>query len=211
VNYVDLWGLTARDTGSVPIITGISGALPLVGKVDTGNWVGDSLLAGVGNVWNTVASVANIVTGYAGNLANATDSVLTMADDLVSDKYSLTGSGLREDLYVISLFAGMNPGMVAEGVQHAKNFLTVVQSSLSRNSSISTTVQYISDWLGDDVQTKINGHGDRVFLSADGEKRVRFDLNYPNPHNNPHGHIEELVNGQWIKSGPIFFADVPHN
>jgi hypothetical protein len=52
-----------------------------------------------------------------------------MVDDLIPDKYSLTGSGLKEDLVVAILFMGMNPGVVVEGLQHAKNFLTVIQSS----------------------------------------------------------------------------------
>jgi hypothetical protein len=129
-----------------------------------------------------------------------------MVDDLIPDKYSLTGSGLKEDLFV-----GMNPSVVAEGLLHAKNLALSIQSPLSGNSKISTAVQSISDWLGQDVQVKTNKNGNKIFLSATGDKKVRFDLNFPNPHNNPHGHIEELLNGKWKKSGPVFPSDVPHN
>jgi hypothetical protein len=118
------------------MITGISGALPLVGEIDTGNRAADSFLAGSGSTWNAVASIINATGNYVGELVNAADTALTMVDDRIPDEWSLTGSGLREDWYVASLFVGMNPGMVAASIQHAKNLLTVIQSS----SKGSTTV-----------------------------------------------------------------------
>ena len=68
-----------------------------------------------------------------------------------------------------------------------------------------------SEWLGSEFRAITNKSGDKVFLSVDGTKRVRFDLNNTAPHKNPHGHVEQLVNGKWIKSGPIYPTDVPHN
>jgi len=50
-----------------------------------------------------------------------------------------------------------------------------------------------------------------VLISRDGTRRVRFDINNPSPHANAHGHVEVLVNGKWVKSGPIYTTDVPHN
>jgi RHS repeat-associated protein len=194
-----------------PLITGISGVLPLVGEVNTGNSSVDQFLAGSGSTWNAIASVANAVVNYAGDLVNASDAAITLVDDLIPDEYSLTGLGLKEDMYVGSLFVGMNPGMVTTGIQHAKNLATVVQSSLGGSQKISNAVQSISDWLGSDVQMKTNKDGDKIFLSANGDRRVRFDLNNPSPHNSPHGHVEELINGHWVKSGPVFPSDVPPN
>jgi hypothetical protein len=55
-----------------------------------------------------------------------------------------------------------------------------------------------------------NEAGDPVFLAKDGTRRVRFDFNHPAPHKNSHGHIEELFNGKWNKSGPIYPIDLPH-
>ena len=40
-------------------------------------------------------------------------------------------------------------------------------------------------------------------------RRVRFDINRPAPHTSPHAHVEELVDGKWRKSGPIYPTDVP--
>ncbi len=68
----------------------------------------------------------------------------------------------------------------------------------------------INSWLGEGAQAMKNKAGDLVFLSKDGAKKVRFDINRPAPHTNPHGHVEELINGNWNKSGPIYPTDVPH-
>jgi RHS repeat-associated protein len=69
----------------------------------------------------------------------------------------------------------------------------------------------MKDWLGKDARVITNKNGDKVFISGDGTKRIRFDINNTSPHNNPHGHVEQLINGKWVKSGPIYPKDVPHN
>jgi hypothetical protein len=69
----------------------------------------------------------------------------------------------------------------------------------------------INRWLGNDVRVVTNPAGDTIFLSKDGLRRVRFDIKRPSPHNSPHTHVEEFVNGKWRKSGPIYPTDVPHN
>jgi RHS repeat-associated protein len=148
VNWVDPWGLSASDRGSTPIITGISGVLPLVGKINTGNGAIDSLLAGGGDIWNTIASAVNVTGNYIGDLNKAAGTIITMVDDLIPDKYSLTGSGLREDLYVAGLFAGMNPGVAAEVLQHTKNLSTVLRSSLTTTSSSPHSVNFVADKSG---------------------------------------------------------------
>ena len=69
----------------------------------------------------------------------------------------------------------------------------------------------ISSWLGSETKLIKNKYNDPVFLSKDGTRRVRFDLNHSSPHKNPHGHVEQFSNGKWNKSGPIYPQDVPHN
>jgi hypothetical protein len=65
-------------------------------------------------------------------------------------------------------------------------------------------------WLGKDARVITNKAGDKVFMSSDGARKMRFDLNRPHPHTSPHVHIEELVNGKWI--GPrIFPKGVPQH
>ncbi len=65
------------------------------------------------------------------------------------------------------------------------------------------------EWLGPDSKVITNPAGDKVFLSKDGTRRVRFDINNPSPHKNPHMHAEELIDGKWVKSGPIYPQGVP--
>jgi hypothetical protein len=104
VKYVDPDGEKDK-----PQIAGISGCVPLVGDIDTGNSYVDSFLAGAGSIWNAAASVVNAPINYVGELLSAADNLLTQIDDAIPDEYSLTGRGLREDLYVVGLYSGMNP------------------------------------------------------------------------------------------------------
>lgn len=60
-----------------------------------------------------------------------------------------------------------------------------------------------------------NEAGDLVMESADGLKKIRFDINRPAPHKNPHSHVEifKKVKNKKVpveKSGPIYPKDVPH-
>ncbi len=55
---------------------------------------------------------------------------------------------------------------------------------------------------------RTNKHGDKIFISKDGTRKIRFDIKNPSnkPETNipdrPHGHVEELKNGDWIDVGP---------
>jgi hypothetical protein len=69
----------------------------------------------------------------------------------------------------------------------------------------------IFGWLGEGAKCIRNEAGDSIFLSKGGLRRVRFDFKNPSPHHNPHSHVEIKVHGDWIKSGPIYPTDVPHN
>ena len=64
------------------------------------------------------------------------------------------------------------------------------------------------EWLGEGARVITNRSGDKIFISQDGLRRIRFDLINPFPHTNPHAHVEQLINGVWRKSGPIFPIDV---
>jgi hypothetical protein len=77
------------------------------------------------------------------------------------------------------------------------------------SDKIEETIQGIEDYIGDGKVIR-NDNGDLVIVSSDGQRRVRIDLKNPHPHQNPHGHVEEKINGQWDKSGPVYPKDVPH-
>jgi hypothetical protein len=78
------------------------------------------------------------------------------------------------------------------------------------DKKINDLAKEIQEWLGEDARFIKNDSGDTILLSKNGNRRVRFDINRPYPHESPHGHIEEFVNGKWQKSGPIYPHDIPH-
>jgi hypothetical protein len=69
-------------------------------------------------------------------------------------------------------------------------------------------IDQIKKYLGKDAKLKTNKSGDIVIISKDGNRKIRFDIKNPSPHKNPHGHVEEKVNGKWKKSGPIYPTDI---
>jgi len=78
------------------------------------------------------------------------------------------------------------------------------------SNKISQIEGKLSEWLGKETKMFKNKAGDSVFISNDTTRKVRFDFLRPNPHNNPHMHIEELIKGEW-KGPRIYPIDVPHN
>jgi RHS repeat-associated protein len=90
----------------------------------------------------------------------------------------------------------------------ADDAATVADDAAESVGRVSETARKIEYWLGPGARTIRNDAGDLVVVSRDGTRRVRFDVNRPYPHENPHAHVEELVNGRWVKSGPIFPKDV---
>lgn len=95
-----------------------------------------------------------------------------------------------------------------------QTFLLESAASIGNGAKIAEVVQLetkISGWLGEGTRFIRNEAGDAVFLSKDGLRRVRFDFNSVHPHNNPHSHVEIKIDGDWVKSGPIYPTDVPHN
>jgi len=81
--------------------------------------------------------------------------------------------------------------------------------------NVNELAREIRNWLGDGTQVIRNRSGDTIFLSQDGLRKVRFDINNPSPHNSPHVHFEQMRNGRWRPVNPshaqIFPIDVPHN
>lgn len=79
----------------------------------------------------------------------------------------------------------------------------------SGSELVEQTAKDIRTWVGQDARLIRNEAGDTILVSKNGTRRVRFDVHRPYPHQSPHAHVEELVNGKWKKSGPIYPVDVP--
>ena len=149
--------------------------------------------------WDTIPSdKRGELAGYAfgkygsdiiipGSLAKATAKGLKGAQEL-----SIVYRGIKtaEQTFVLELASGLESGVkIAEVVQLEKQ---------------------ISTWLGEGTQFIRNKAGDPIFLSKDGLRKVRFDFNRPAPHESPHLHLEDLVNGEWQEISRVYPIDVPH-
>jgi len=89
-----------------------------------------------------------------------------------------------------------SPSSLKEGLNRQKNILEIEEK--------------IIEWLGKESRMIKNKAGDSIFISKDSARRIRFDFIKPNPHNNPHVHIEEYIKNEW-KGPRIYPVDVPHN
>ena len=65
------------------------------------------------------------------------------------------------------------------------------------SSKVDDAAKNMSDWLGEGFKVKTNKAGDNIFMSKDGNKKIRFDIK--NSHRDkPHIHIEmKNANGKW--------------
>ena len=71
-----------------------------------------------------------------------------------------------------------------------------VTKVIKESSKFDDTIKIIKTWLGADAKVITNKAGDKIFMSKDGLRKVRFDIK--NPHgDSPHVHFEELLNGSW--------------
>jgi hypothetical protein len=58
--------------------------------------------------------------------------------------------------------------------------------------------QLIKDFLGDKVRIITNKKGDKIFISVDGQRKVRFDVKYPHG-DEPHMHVQVKDSfGEWV-------------
>jgi len=86
-------------------------------------------------------------------------------------------------------------------------------SSGNATMSISDLTTGMRNWLGRGVRKITNSSGDRIFMSQDGLRKIRFDIKNPSPHISPHAHFEVFVDGGWIPVDPaspqVYPRDVP--
>jgi RHS repeat-associated protein len=140
------------------------------------NWGGEN--------GNTAARVLG--AALSGVLEATGINALATAGDHIGNGRFLRGSGEAGVLLL--------GGKIAQAVGG-----TVAGLFRSRGADrIERVVAMAQEWLGDGAQVITNRAGDKIFLSENGTRRIRFDINRPHPHVNPHAHVEELVNGRWV-------------
>ena len=86
-------------------------------------------------------------------------------------------------------------------------------SASTSHSNVENIARGINEWLGDGTRMIINSSGDRIFISADGTRKVRFDINNTSPHSSVHMHFEYLRGTGWRPVDPnspqVYPRDVP--
>ena len=76
------------------------------------------------------------------------------------------------------------------------------------NANVEGAKGAIEGYLGENAKAQKNKDGDLVIVSEDGNRKIRFDVNNPAPHESPHGHVEwKTEHGNWRGPGPIFPKD----
>jgi hypothetical protein len=91
------------------------------------------------------------------------------------------------------------PGVGKEGIKATQQFISFEQKLANASPKVQEGYKFITQWLGEGSRAIINKNGDLVLMSKDGLKKIRFDINKPYPHIHPHTHIEQFINGQWVK------------
>jgi len=125
-----------------------------------------------------------------------------------------------------SINAGIAVGSVVGGgrvVGVARSWITSTQStpnpripvaSTAPKVPVATLTREMNNWLGSGARVITNRSGDKIFISRDGLRKARFDINNPSPHNSPHAHFEQFTGGAWRPINPnhpqIYPRGVPH-
>jgi tetratricopeptide (TPR) repeat protein len=186
----------------------------------------------VGQLWDAFSILGSLA--HSGEWNALFEAVVPEGHQLVTQWDSLS-SDARGELagYVFGKYGSdiVLPGAIAKvaskglkgaqelatalrGLQTAeKTLLLETVAGLENGAKIAEVVRLekqISEWLGEGTQLIRNKAEDPIFLSKDGLRKVRFDFNRSAPHENPHMHIEQLVNGEWKEISRVYPIDVPH-
>ena len=174
----------------------------------TGSDVNEVVLIGLEVAAGDVADAVHCADGFGWNWNTVADCGLAVAPFVSRGLLNGFGAGLKK------LFGGPADEIATNTADDFANYGSEFLDDGGRMVDQPLTVSAVDmaeDWLGPNARMITNQAGDKIFLSADGTRRLRFDINRPYPHSSPHAHVEELVNGVWVKSGPIYPTDVPHN
>jgi hypothetical protein len=69
------------------------------------------------------------------------------------------------------------------------------------DSKIVKALKEIEKYLGKNPKLITNQSGDIVMMSANGKRKVRFDINKPHGYE-PHAHVQKFVKGKWVDAVP---------
>jgi len=145
--------------------------------------------------WSTAIKVVIKGGDIAASVSGIVDDYKTITDDKSSvGEKILAGLSIASEALPIS--AGDVKSVASFAMRHGDEAVG--------GSRVAEAAKAIRDWLGDGARIIKNKDGDMVIINRGETRRVRFDINNPYPHQEPHGHAEEFIAGKWRKSGPVY-------
>jgi len=158
----------------------------------TAAWLG-AVTGGIGSKVVGGIGVAAVIFTKIGKKIDQSDEfadVLTQGNKIV-DSAKKTGDGAQDAIAFANSLS-----------KNADEVIAVINSTVAvgvtSGSRFKAVVNFLHDHLVNIDRLRINRAGDRVFLSLDGKRKVRFDIN--NPHGDiPHMHLQKLdAAGNWV-------------
>ena len=108
-------------------------------------------------------------------------------------------SGVNNSLNMMPvnrLYSGVDIGKIVKDVK-----LLAEQKKL-KPFDYSNTARQIATWLNNDYKIISNKYGDKIFISKNGTRKVRFDIKHSHGEN-PHMHFEIKVKDEWVDATQI--------
>ena len=206
------------DTG-VRLLTGQEVSLKTIGS----SFVEGCVASAVGTGTAKLASKATSAVGkYAINKAGgaaARTAVGVIRGDSAKDIAKSVGVGFLADNVLDGVSSKIskirteraNAKVASTKSSSTRNIRTIQGSGRRKTNSVVRTANAASQWLGKGTKVKTNKYGDKIFVSADSLRQIRFDINHTYPHLNVHAHLEYRITRRsaWIKSGPLYPRGVP--
>jgi hypothetical protein len=104
--------------------------------------------------------------------------------------WEMTGQG--------AIFGGIAGGALCgyRGFKDAQALGNNPWTGAEKINNVNDVAGQVKEYLGENYRTIENKYGDNIFMSENGIRKIRFDIN--NSHGDlPHFHIENFRNGKW--------------
>lgn len=122
------------------------------------------------------------------------------------EAYTSMGVPSTDAAFLSSVVEGATGSHMPAGGDLARGaFLTAEAAATAESGGLSSIEKLnleLQSYLGIDYRSITNKAGDKVFLSKDGTRCVRFDVK--NPHGDkPHMHIERIIDGEIVDATSV--------
>lgn len=97
-----------------------------------------------------------------------------------------------------AIFGGIAGGAIGgyRGFKDARALGNNPWTGMQKSNNVRNAAEHAKSWLGKNYKSIENKAGDNIFMSEDGTRKIRFDIN--NSHGDkPHFHLEIFNNVKW--------------